>query len=112
MSVNLTKGQRVRVTFEGYLDCQDHDGELHFKDEPHDDLGNYYAAAYENMPGFKVEVIEPDLIDGEIYRDADGDVFMYCGARDQFREIGYSDWWSSDYPARPLIRLVPENIGA
>lgn len=97
-------GKRVRVTFEARVDRVDSDDEMYFRDG-----NNIEAALYPQIGGFKVEELGPELVDRGIYRDADGDVFVYRAGPKDFLEPGTELSQPFTYPTRPLVRLVPES---
>lgn len=107
--LDLKQGRRYRVIFEGVFDEVDFDGELFFINDNDDD---HQSGVYVNMPGFKVEELESELVDGGIYQDDNGVVFMYRKAINDFLRIGRSISQSFHSPRRPLTRLVPETSAA
>lgn len=65
----------------------------------------------------KVPALEPAYTAGELYRDADGNVYLRTGMTgwgDRWRVVIHSSgrvgqYVAEDTPARPLTRLVPES---
>lgn len=78
-----------------------------------------FPKAINNDPGFAYDVIpapEPEYQTGELYRDANGNVYQRTGLAqlgDRWRVVVHSDRKVGQYvgelvPVRPLAHLVPE----
>jgi hypothetical protein len=104
---DLKPGQKVRVTYEGVVQndsfCQD--GELAIRNA--DRMGYHYHGRDQ----VKVELVEPEYVNGAVYLDANDAVWQFwssfCGRPAWFTPADETPY-DFDRPARPLVRLVRE----
>lgn len=99
---DLKVGQRARITYEGEVGGTCTNGAVISSGG-----SRYFPRG--DMEGLEVELIEPEYIDGEIYRSARGGIYKFVDRNRSWVPIGSSTCYGFDSPARPLVRLVPES---
>lgn len=108
------KGDRIRVSDEGtvtrvYLMAGTAGDRTRLTVE-RDDGSTFFVGLKEGMKP-KVEVVEPPLVIGGIYMDADNEIFRYNGTADagkvwtEFEAYGHDVHYPEHYPNKPLRRL-------
>lgn len=99
-------GTRVRVSYEGVVKkvAREPGGASHCLTIERED-GSTGIVRIGPGTHDKVEAIEPEYVDGGVYRDADGDIFKYSKEEHGWLDFGEVGPHSYGYPARPLVRI-------
>lgn len=110
---SIKVGDRLKVTLEGRVTDTDSYGST---TKIITDSGNGHwvflpstvTLGEKNYAGASVELLEPELIPGKAYQDADGDIFIRSYDNDQW--VGPSGTKRpDDYVTRPLKLLIPQD---
>jgi hypothetical protein len=104
-------GDKVRVTAEGVIKREAptsaYIGKTRLMVE--DPAGKTRILYWPPVEGTTIEVIEPAYVEGAVYLDADGDLFVYKGAEIGLfivdRHSGRESTVEDDYPTRPVLRI-------
>lgn len=103
-------GDRLKVSFEGTVEeLHSHDGCVKIDADftHHVYLPDSVVLGEKSYTGVTVELLEPELIAGKAYQDADGDVLLRTS---DDRWVTLSGGKRSDsYAHRPLKLLIPQD---
>ena len=110
-SLKPNVGDKIRVTAEGVIKREVPSTPYGYKTRFHisDPSGKTRILYWPPVEGTTIEVIEPAYIEGAVYLDNDGDLFVYKGREIGLfvvdRHSGRETKVDDEYPSRPVLRI-------